>query len=269
VDAGAAAELPSDVNNASLRVSAIDTLYELDLSIEQLNVLHTMASGLEATTARSPGEATPEFIATLKRFQTALLDGTDDHLIAGLRNDVIDMADSSTVHLDDGISPTAAARAKAAAVTQRLKASQIAAYLAVHADEVSDPEELMMTTADALQEIAGEPAEKNADTGGSAEEMIQETASTVGYLVAGMDESKSAPVQASAAAWLRNVSKLTNAEFTKQRQTLEDSAKRIVGGTSSTAVLDNWLDRQIAVLMSNPQLPSAIDAILKVRTQNH
>ena len=40
-------ELPSDLNSASLRVHAIDVIYELDLSPEQLKMLRTAADGAE------------------------------------------------------------------------------------------------------------------------------------------------------------------------------------------------------------------------------
>jgi hypothetical protein len=61
---------------------------------------------------------------------------------------------------------------------------------------------------------------------------------------------------------------MTTPIFAKQRQTLEDSAGKIVGNMSPVAVLNNWLDQQMAILLSNPQLPDAIDAILKVRLQS-
>ena len=234
-----------------------------------LAVLWHWTPASAATTKGTPGTATPQFASTLKDFQTALLDGNDDQKIAGLRNNVIDMVPiGSTIHLDDAISTTAAARANAAAFCQKLKASQIAAS-AIHADEVSDPEELLTMTADGLQDNASDPAEKDGDAAATADAMIQETASAVGNLVAGMDESKAHSVAEKASDWLHNVGKLSNADFVKQRQILEDAATKIVGGVSAMSVLNNWLERQIAILLSNPQLSPAIDAMLKIRTQSH
>jgi hypothetical protein len=265
--AAAAIELPADVNDASLRISAMDTIYELDLSVQQLNALRAAATGTAATTKRTPGQATPQLLAALKNFQTALLAGKDDAQVAKLRNQVLDLANGDDVQLDNGIVTTAAARTKASGLCLQLKASQLAAYLAVHADEVSDPQELMMITADGLQDVRSDPAEK-ADAATISQGMIQDTASTVGALVAGMNDVQAQAIAQRVTDWLRSVDTMTTPIFAKQRQTLEDSAGKIVGNMSPVAVLNNWLDQQMAILLSNPQLPDAIDAILKVRLQS-
>ncbi len=265
-NAAAVVELPADINDASLRVNALDTIYEFDLSIEQLNALRLAASGTSAEKTRSPAKTTPQFVAALKNLYAALLDGKDDRQIASLRNDLLGMMDGTAVQLDDDLTVTASARAKSPALCQKLKASQFAAYLATHADEVSDPEELMMSTADELQEAASDPDEKP-DTGDVATDAtIHDSAFTVGYLVAGADESKAQSVAQQVTTWLANVRKMTNADFLKQRQSLEDSAKKIVADAGPVVVLNNWLERQIALMLSNPQLPEAIDAMLNART---
>jgi hypothetical protein len=262
----AAIDLPADVNDASLRVSAMDTIYELDLSVQQLNVLRAAATGTAATTSRTPGHATPQLLTVLKSFQTALLTAKDDQQVAKLRNQVLDLANGDDVQLDNGIVTTTSARTRASGLCLQLKASQIAAYLAVHADEVSDPQELMMITADGLQDVRTDPAEK-ADAATISQGMIQDTASTVGTLVAGMDDVQARAIAQRVTEWLRSVDAMTTPIFAKQRQTLEDSAGRIVGNMSPVAVLNNWLDQQMAITLSNPQLTQAIDEILKVRLQ--
>jgi hypothetical protein len=266
-DVAADIDLPEDVNRASLRVSAIDTIYELDLSIEQLNVLSALATETADTTARSPGTATPQFLTTLKSFQTALLEAKDDQQIAKLRNQVIDMVDSPDIHLDTDIVTIARARAKSPQFCAQLKASQIAAFLAVHAEEVSDPVELMMSTADALQEMHADAAQKNADA--DADSTIHETGLTVGYLIAGTDDTKAHAAAQRVAQWLQDSDKLSDAQFAAQRQSMEDSAKKIVGDIPPVQVLNNWMQDQIAVLLSNPQLPSAVEVVVRCRTQTN
>ena len=271
-DPAGSIDLPDNVNAASLRVSAIDTIYELDLSVAQLNALRGIANQTADATARSPGAVTPQFLSTLKEFQTALLEAKDDQQIAKLRNQVIDMVDNPDIHLDTDIVTTARARAKASAACAQLKASQIAAYLAVHAEEVSDPVELMMSAADSLQEMhgdAGGKSDKAADTGDDAESAIADASLSVGYLVAGTDDTKAHAVTQQVSQWLGASDKLTDAEFATRRQSMEDSAKKIVGDIPPIQVLNNWMMEQMAILMSNPQLPQAIDAILKCRMQSN
>jgi hypothetical protein len=259
-------DLPADANEASLRVSALDTIYEMDLSAQQLNAVRAAATATADLTKRTPGHTTPPFLAVLRSFQNALLDGKDDQEIARLRNQVLELANGGDIQLDNDIVTTAPARARSADLCLKIKASQIAAYLAAHADEVSDPQELIMSTADGVQDVRDDSAEK-----ATAEEtigaMIQDTATTVGELVAGMDEVRAHAVAEQATNLLRSVDKGPAADFAKRRADLEDSSAKIVGNTTPMQVLNNWLDRQLAILLSNPQLPEAIDAILKVRLQ--
>jgi hypothetical protein len=274
-DPAAAVDLPDDANIASLRVSAMDTIYELDLTTAQLHVLHGLAAETADSGARSAATVTPQFLATLKDLQSALLDASDDQRIAKLRNQIIDMADGPDIHLDNDIVTTERARAKSAIGCGQLKASQIAAYIAVHAEEVSDPLELMMSAADGLQELHADATQKPdarsdakaSDPAADADSAIQETSLTVGYLVAGMDSAKAHAVTQQAAQWLRNANSLSDAEFAQRRTALEESAKKIVGDLPPMQVLDNWMQDQMAILLSNPQLPEAIEAILKFRTQ--
>jgi hypothetical protein len=238
----------------------------MDLSVQQLNAVRAAATATADLTKRTPGHATAPFLAVLRSFQNALLDGKDDQEIARLRNQVLELANGGDIQLDSDIVTTAPARAKSADLCLKIKASQIAAYLAAHADEVSDPQELIMSTADGVQDVRDDPAEK-----ATAEEtigaMIQDTATTVGDLVAGTDEVRAHAVAEQATNLLRSVDKGTAADFAKRRPDLEDLSAKIVGNTTPMQVLNNWMNRQMAILLSNPQLPEAIDAILKVRLQ--
>ena len=58
-------------------------------------------------------------------------------MLSQLREHIEDLTDD-TVELDDRVHPTDPARAKAAGALQKIKASQVAAYLSEHADEVAD-----------------------------------------------------------------------------------------------------------------------------------
>lgn len=269
-DPAADVDLPDNANSASLRVNAIDTIYELDLTAAQLHSLRELAAGCGETSTRSAATVTPQFTKVLKDFQTALLEAKDDEQIAKLRNQVVDLMDSPDVHVDADIVTTAQSHSKAGAACSQLKASQIAAYLAVHAEDVSDPQELMMSTADGLHELHGEAAgkggEKNADKTGdaaSADSTIGESSLTVGYLVAGMDDAKAHAIAQQVVQWLRDADQLSETEFAARRQALEDSAKKIVGDVTPMQVLSNWMQDQMATLLSNPQLPEAIDAVLQ------
>ena len=93
----------------------------------------------------APPKGTDNLVSTLQEFQLALLQRTDDKQIDELRNKVATLtSDDDVVALDDSVEITTAARGKAADVLKQLTASQIAAFLAAHADEVGDPGEMMV-----------------------------------------------------------------------------------------------------------------------------
>ena len=104
--------LPADLNLASLRVKALDVLYELDLSTDQLKELRTAAGGAGSMQQRTPAKGTEKLVTTLREFQAALLDRTDDNQIDSLRNKIVDLADDDNVQLDDSVQITAVAARK-------------------------------------------------------------------------------------------------------------------------------------------------------------
>jgi GTP1/Obg family GTP-binding protein len=82
-----------------------------------------------------------------------------------------------------------------------------------------------------------------------------------------MDDAKAHAISQQVSQWLRDSDKLSDAEFATRRQVMEDSARKIVGDVPPMQVLNNWMQDQMAVLLSNPQLPQAIEAVLKCRLQ--
>jgi molecular chaperone DnaK (HSP70) len=213
--------------------------------------------------------------AALQEFQAAVLDGQDAERIDSLRNQIAELADDDAVYLDDDIHITVAARGKAPAVLQRLTASQIAAYLAAHADEVGDPVEMMMSSLTELRELSASEAPdagsakkaggEKSDSAGETASLIEDTAADVGYLVAGLDEAKAKELADKVAKWLKTNADAKEEEFSAKRKGLEESAKSLASNIHPMRVLNNWLEHQLATLVSNPQLPQAIDAMLAAR----
>jgi len=248
--------MPTDLNQISLRVQALQTIYEFDLSPEQLRDLRAAAGGSASNQQRAKGNA--KLSAALKEFYDALAEGSNDERISKARLQLGDALGDENVHLDDDVHPTPAARAKAPKVVGVLKSSQIAAYLASHADEVADPVELMVGTLDELRELRDENAP------GAAEEIastIQANSETAARLVVGADEAKAKALTDQVSAWLKARSESEPAETPAAKKALEDSAKKIIGDVAPMKVLNNWMEQQIAELLSNPQLPAAIETM--------
>ncbi len=265
--------LPEDPNLASLRVKALDQLYELDLSIEQLHDLRAVAAGAASTQQRAPGKATDKFVSLLNDFQRALLLRNDGNEIDKLRNQVVDSVDQDTVVIDDSVQLTNKAREKAADAYKGFKANQIAAFLAAHADEVGDPAEMMLNTTDQVREArlaATAPSDPDVSSGdkptaADIANIIQDAANDVGELVAGLDRDKSTAVAGNVAKWIKSNSNSGFDVNPLKRKNMEESAAKVVGNVHPMRVLNNWFVRQVALMLSNPQLPDAIDAIIAAK----
>ena len=107
--------------------------------------------------------------------------------------------------------------------------------------------------------------DKAADLSGETASLVQDTSTDVGELVAGLDEAKEKSLTAEVVKWINSNSSMKEDDFTAQRKALEEAARKMVGNIHPMRVLNNWLEHQVASLLSNPQLPAAIDAILQAK----
>jgi hypothetical protein len=248
--AAAPAAAAVDVNDLSLRVHAMEAIYELDLSDAQLAAVRAAAAGTAQVGKRTAAKATPKLTEVLRGLQDALAK-QDAEKVQDLRPQADEALADDAVDLDDDVAVTDAARAKAPGVVKVLKASQVAAYLAEHADEVADPVELLVDT---LADVREPDAE-------APDDEMQTTADEVGKLVAGADVARGRQVADQSLAWLKANKALTAEQYTARREAAEAGARKIVGDVPPMQVLANWLDGEVAELLSNPQLVAAIDAM--------
>jgi hypothetical protein len=253
-------ELPSDLNIASLRVHAIDTLYELDLSPAQMNMLRTVADGMSDDHKRTAAVGNEKVTAAFADFNKALLARTDDQEIAKARNTLTELVTSDDVHLDDDVEPTSAARTKAPEISRKFTAGQIAAYLAAHADQIAGPVEKMMGVLTELHDGVNAT-----DTVAQ----IKEAAEDIGRTVGGSDAKKTGAVTEQVSAWLKSHQDVTDEQLVAHHDELESAAEKVIGDVPPMEILGNWVDGETATLLSNPQLPEAVTAILAAREQDH
>jgi hypothetical protein len=256
----AGAELPKDLNAASMRIRAVDTIYELDLSSEQLKALQDAADGTASDRKRTPASGDEKLAAAMTDFYRALLTRGDDQDIAKLRNKLAEMIADDTVHLDDEVEPTESAREKAPAICRQFGAGQIAAFLASHADQIADPEEKMLALLDDLHDAASAT---------EVDAQIKESSQEIGRMVAGTDQKKATAVITQVSDWFKANRDLTDEQITEKHTALVASAKKIIGDVPPMEILTHWMDEQTATLLSNPQLQDAIDAVLAAQEQEH
>lgn len=248
--------LPADLNDLSMRVTALETLYEFDFTIEQLNTLKALASDTAQKDARTPAKGNAKLLQGFKDLHAALLKGDDDK-IGELKDQLDELKDDDEVDMDDDVDPTDAARAKTPEFLKKIKASQIAAYLAVHAEELSDPAEQMIDSL--TEQRSGDSDDPEGDA--------QDAADDIAHLVAGLDAGRGKEISDQVVAWFKANRELKEEEFNARKGSLDESAKKIVGELPAMTIISHWLDYEIATLMSNPQLGGAIDNTLFARAQ--
>jgi len=241
--------LPSDLNRASLRIAALDTLYQLDLSPDQLTALRSLVSA--DPQPRTIVEGNKKLTDLFTKMQTAILSDADDAAIAGLRNQIVDFINANNVELADAVHPTPAARTAAVNFAATLRSSQIAAFIALHADEVTDPVEQMNAAATSIRD-----AKAGREAGEDQATLITDTSTAVAALVAGPDDAKAKPISDQVAAWLKTASALSDADFGEREKALDDNARKIVAAPPMD-VLSHWLQLKIALLLANPETPIA------------
>src|SRR5204863_5742850 len=104
-----------------------------------------------------------------------------------------------------------------------------------------------------------------AHSGSSAEfaSLKSEAAEQTAMLISGLDASAGEVMSKKVSALLDEARALDESEFKSKRAAMEQTAKQIVGHPDPMQSLRHWMEREMADLLSNPQLPAALEARLK------
>jgi hypothetical protein len=251
---GASGSPTTDVIALSQQVRAMQRLHDLDPSAEQLQAIKALAS--QTIAPAGVPEATkvsPKYLQALIAMKAALSKADNDDEITDAKDALDEIEDDEDVDLDDLVDITAAARANATAILLKFSAAQIADYLGTLGDDAPDLDE---TVSDALDDV------RDASRG-EVDEVINDDTEEAGILVAGLDLEKSAELRKQFSEILASSRKLSNSGYAKQRPELEESLKKLIAGTDSFVLLRHSMERDLANLLSNPQLLNAIDAMPK------
>jgi hypothetical protein len=237
-----------------MEVNALETLHQLRLNNTQLEKLRLWAKETaQPPRQREPGKGSKEFRAKLQEKRAALVSDNDNELIDQLGDQLNELREQEEPTTDDGVDMTPAARQRAPEAFALLKANQLAGYVALVADAVPDPLNLLRAAFSEVRQLKGSAWREKRD----------EIADEVSRLVVGLDVDKADRVNDRVAALLIRVRSLTNEEFAKQQPDLDQAAAKIVGDVGALEVLRHYVEFDLANLLSNPRLAAALDARLK------
>jgi hypothetical protein len=242
----------------SQQVWALQTLHDLDLDVAQLeSVRGAIPKPEDDPVPRARNKVPAKYLATLEALRQALIrdDGSDEakDQIDELRDDLESIQEDEQVELDDHVTITDAARAKVPDVMKALRPSQLSAYLAAYQDEVPDPVQTLVRAVD--ESRGADDAKFNS--------LSERTARDVGILLAGLDKEKAATVAERVRHWIEHARGLGDEGPKAAGNELEKDAKAVLGEFDSFDVLRHWVERDVAELLSNPQLGVMIDERIK------
>lgn len=240
-----------------LEVDAMEKLFHLELNAKQLPALLKLAEKTAAKMAAiKEVQAGAEYQDVLKSLHEALLSQEEDR-IREWSDKLDELHEKETVSIDDAFEMTDAALLAAPQAFKLLSAAQIVAYLASLEDEVPDPAERILSSLEEGEQLNGE--EWN--------ELRDETAEEISWLVAGFNKENAARVKNAVIGLLDRGHRFKGEELNKQWSGLEKSAHQLVGHVSSLVILQHYMERELAELLSNPRTAAALQAWIKQRKQ--
>lgn len=248
---GARAATPKakEAENLELQVAALNKLHELELTGEQLAALEKVAAQVTADKSAAARKIGAPYSAALTAVRDAMLEG-DEAKIVEAEDKLDELRESKNIDPQEEVEITDSARKQAPAALNVLTATQIAGYLAQHSDDVPDALQTMM---DAIDESRG-----MADADYMA--LRTEAVSQVGLLVGGLTVAAQEAIAKRVGEWLDRARAMNEADIKSKHAQLEASAKQIIGKADPMQQLRHWLEREMADLLSNPELVPMISA---------
>jgi hypothetical protein len=241
------------LNEIYLEVSALSTLYDLDATPDQLKALHSLAAD---TVSKKPLPPSPHPGKPYRSALTALRDSyvkADDNEIGDCDERLANLEEKMDNPPDPHVDITDAARQKTRDALKLFTPSQLANYISAHTDDAPDPAGTLL---DALDTVRNQPDKAFNTT-------RKQTADDVASLLAGPDSDKRKSLSDQVISLLDKAHSLSDDEFKTQKPDLEKQAHKLADPPDPAAVLTHWLHRDMAELLSNPQLPNALSARMK------
>jgi hypothetical protein len=247
-----AAGAETNPSRMSQLISALETLYELRATPEQMMALQKIADD----TAQPAREVQPVRIKqdlkhVMQELHDALVSASNSDRIESLQDKYYGMLETQKVEFDDDVDTTQAASDKAAEFIRSLTTSQIVTLISANEDDIRDPRSV-------LSDAVSEGRSKEVADWNDLRDSAADDAATLMYGSAASDEDVDKFKR-----WLDEAHKLDDAAFKKRFSNPVQAAAQITGRVDWAHVLQNWVQSSIADLLSNPELGQALKERLK------
>jgi hypothetical protein len=238
----------ADVNRLNLEYKALRALRNIEATPEQLSEITRLAKNTVAKgDKREPAKAANSYVDTLRDLRDALVKN-DEQRIETLQEKLDGLNEKDPPDLDDEIEITDAAELEVQRLLSMLSPQQVVAYADSLGDDLSNPVELIQDGLEEGRELKGTDWESTRD----------ELAEKVSWLVGGLNGENSSKIEEQVTRFLDSKHSAAGKPGPQ-----ESEIRKLIGSPSATVVLNNILEHDLAVLLSNPQLEQATKACLK------
>jgi hypothetical protein len=239
------ADPAEDVNALKLEVDALEDLFALDLTREQLRRLLALAEGCgDKHRARNPARVSDGLRQNLRDLRDAFIVG-DDERIVDLQDEWAELVEKLDPEFDDEYAVTAAARAAAPKAFAVLGIRQIIAFACDQGPELADPRE-------AVEAGLADGKDLDDDEWAGHRDAVAEE---VAELIAGPDARRQAEVKARVVGLLE---RLRDRKWKPAE--LDAEVQALANGATALDLLRNAAGCHLARLLSNPEAVTAIRA---------
>jgi hypothetical protein len=241
---------PSDL---ALEINALRTLYYLKVTPEQAETLLKLSKEtVGPAKKRKKSKLTADYRRLMEEVRDALADDEEER-VETLEDQLEEKTIRECPDIDDSVDMTDAARKHAPKVVRMLRAQQAALFLGTYAEQIPDPRVDLLEAVMKVRDWSLAEWQEKRDVLGDE----------ISQLAAGADKQKVIKTRDAVIDLLAHARTMKDEEYALKRGELEIAADKIVGHSGPTEVLRNFLENELARLLSNPRLEAALRARIK------
>jgi len=234
----------------ALEINALRTLYYLRASPRQMEAMLKLAKSTAGPAKkRKKSKLSADYRHLMEQLREALVED-DEERVDSLEDQLEGKTITESPEIDDGLAITDAARKHAPKLLKMFRSHQAAMFLGMCAEQITDPGERLQ---EALTKVRGWTL---ADWQDKREAIGEEIA----LLVAGVDKEKFGKVNDAVIDLLARARTMKDEEHAQKGGELRLAAEEIIGETGPTEVLRNFMEFELARMLSNPRLEAALQA---------
>jgi hypothetical protein len=237
----------------ALEINALRTLYYLKTTPEQAEALLKLSKHTSGPARhRKKSKLTAEYRRLMEEVRDALLED-DEERVESLEDRLEEKTIRESPEIDDAVDVTDAARGHVSKVMKLFRPFQAATFLGMHAEQIPDPRERLL---EALTRV------RDWDLG-DWQDKRDVLGDEIAQLAVGADKDKYVKTRDAVIDLLARARTMKGEEYSKKCGELEQTAEKILGRTGPTDVLRNFMENELARMLSNPRLEAALQARIK------